>query len=285
MRLGGLGVPGPKDLLRLAEGGYEAIEQAIALVPRVVSLLGEVEGVVARAKKMMDDIDRTQRSAGAAIGQAQQVLQHAEQLVDRADTLVGRADTLLDRTAGVLDATQPLLKRADAVLGQTQPLLTRAGKVLDETEPLAKQAGELVATTGPLAELAGPLMQQAGDLVGRAGGLLDGAEPSLRSLQPMLDRLAQTTSPAEVDAVVQFIDTLPELVQAMRDDVLPIVRTLGTVAPDVRDLLDTTKEFSEILGSLPGLGRIKRRVEERQEQEDFDRLAKDDPPRSPDEVR
>ena len=37
MRLAGLnvpGVPGPRDLLRLAEGGYEALEQAIALVPR-----------------------------------------------------------------------------------------------------------------------------------------------------------------------------------------------------------------------------------------------------------
>jgi ABC-type transporter Mla subunit MlaD len=279
------GLPGPKDLLRLMEGGYEAIEQAIALVPRMVSLLGEIEGVAARVNTMMGEIDQTQRSARTVIGQAEQVLQRTEQLVDRAAGLVGRADTLLDRTSGVVDATQPLLERTDAVLGRTGPLVDRAGKVLDETEPLAKQAGELVASTGPLAELAGPMMQQAGELMGRAGGLLDGAEPSLRSLQPMLDRLARTTSPAEVDAVVQLIDTLPQLVQALQNDVLPIVKTLGTVAPDVRDLLDTTKEFNEILGSLPGLGRIKRRVEERQEQEDHDRLAKDDPPRSPDEVR
>lgn len=246
MRVAGLtvpGVPGPKDLLRLAEGGYEALEQAIALVPRVVGLVGEIEGVVARVKTMMTELDQTQRSARAAVGQAEQVLQQTEQLLARTGTLVGRADTLLDRAGGVLDATDPLLKRTDAVLGQTEPL------------------------------------------VSRAKGLLDGAEPSLQRLQPIMDRLASTTSPAEVDAVVQFIDTLPELVQAMRDDVLPIVRTLGTVAPDVRDLLDTTKEFNEILGSVPGLGRIKRRVEERQEQEDIDRLATDDPPRSPDEVR
>ena len=130
-----------------------------------------------------------------------------------------------------------------------------------------------------------PLMQQTGELVGRADGLLELFEPSLRGLEPVVKRLAESTSPAEVAAVIRLIDTLPELVEAMETDVLPIMKTLGTVAPDLRDLLDTSKELNEILGSLPGLGRIKKRVEERQELEDQHRLAKDDPPRSPDEVR
>jgi hypothetical protein len=54
-------------------------------------------------------------------------------------------------------------------------------------------------------------------------------------------------------------------------EILPILATFGTVAPDVRDLLDTTMELNEILGSVPGLGRIKKRVEERQERQDLDR--------------
>ena len=138
---------------------------------------------------------------------------------------------------------------------------------------LADQAGALISRAGRLAEQAEPLVQRAGELVGRADGLLERFEPSLRGLEPVLNRLAESTSPAEVDAAIQLIDTLPELVQAMENDVLPIMKTMGTVAPDLRNLLGTSKELNEILGSLPGLGRIKKRVEERQELEDQDRLA------------
>ncbi|MDQ1740709.1 MAG: hypothetical protein QOE53_2361, partial [Pseudonocardiales bacterium] len=168
----------------------------------------------------------------------------------------------------------------------------RTADVLDQAQPLVKQAGDLVERAGillarvePLAESADPMILQAGELVGRAAGLLAQFEPVLRGLEPVLNRLAESTSPAEVDAAIKLVDTLPELVQAIETDVLPIMKTLGTVAPDLRDLLDTSKELNEILGSLPGLGRIKKRVEERQELEDQERLAKDDPPRSPDEVR
>jgi ABC-type transporter Mla subunit MlaD len=191
-----------------------------------------------------------------------------------------------------VDRTEPLIERTGAVLRQTEPLVERAGEVLDQAQPLVKHAGDLadragtlIARAEPLAERVDPLVTQADELVGRAGGLLAEFEPSLRTLEPVLNRLAESTSPAEVDAAIQLIDTLPELVQAMETDVLPIMKTLGTVAPDLRDLLDTSKELNEILGSLPGLGRIKKRVEERQEQEDQDRLANEDPPRSPDEVR
>ena len=53
-------------------------------------------------------------------------------------------------------------------------------------------------------------------------------------------------------------------------DVLPVMTTLGTVAPDLHDLLDVSRELNEMLGKLPGLGRIKRRVEEEQEAEQAD---------------
>jgi hypothetical protein len=57
----------------------------------------------------------------------------------------------------------------------------------------------------------------------------------------------------------------------MRKEILPILATMTNVAPDIRELLDTTKEFTALLGSLPGLGRIKRRIEEHQEEHDQER--------------
>ena len=50
-------------------------------------------------------------------------------------------------------------------------------------------------------------------------------------------------------------------------DVIPMLRTLSTVAPDLHDLLDVSRELNEMLAKLPGMGRIKRKVDEEQELE------------------
>jgi ABC-type transporter Mla subunit MlaD len=183
-----LPVPGPRDLLRLTTESYQALEQAIALLPRLTTLIGQVERIVQRADAVVTEVERTRQ---------------------RADQVIGQAGALVERTGTIVDS--------------------------------------------------------ADELVGRASGLLDDFQPSLSQLAPLADQLARTTSPAEVAAAIALIDHLPLLVTALETDILPILATLDTVAPDVRELLDTTKEFNEILGSVPGLGRIKRRVEERQE--------------------
>jgi len=171
-----LPVPGPRELLRLTTGSYQAVEQAIALVPRVSSLIDQVERVVQRADTLVAEVERTRQ---------------------RTDQVVEQAGMLVQRSTGLVDATDRLL--------------------------------------------------------------------------PLLDRLAATTSPAEVDAIVLLVDTMPELVDRLRKEILPILASMTNVAPDVRELLDTTKEFTAILGSLPGLGRIKKRIEEHEEEHDRER--------------
>jgi hypothetical protein len=37
------------------------------------------------------------------------------------------------------------------------------------------------------------------------------------------------------------------------------------VAPDLHDLLDVSRELNEMLAKLPGVGRVKRRINEQQE--------------------
>jgi ABC-type transporter Mla subunit MlaD len=189
-----LPVPGPRDLLRLTTGSYQALEQAIALVPRLTVLVGQLERIAARAETALDGLDRTRQ---------------------RADEVSARADALVGQTGQVVAAAQAI--------------------------------------------------------TGRAGALLDEFEPTLDRLVPVADRLAATTSPAEVDAIVLLVDTMPELVDRLRKEILPILASMTNVAPDVRELLDTTKEFTAILGSLPGLGRIKRRIEEHEEEQDRER--------------
>ena len=98
--------------------------------------------------------------------------------------------------------------------------------------------------------------------------MLNEFEPPLTRLKPTLDTLAETTSPAEVASVVQMVDMLPALTESMQTDVLPMLKTLDTVGPDIHDLLMVSKELNEMLGSLPGMGRIKKRVEEEQAEEE-----------------
>ena len=64
---------------------------------------------------------------------------------------------------------------------------------------------------------------------------------------------------------MQLLDHLPELVERIETDVLPMLTTLRNVGPDVHDLLDITRELNAMLGRLPGMGRVKKRIEEQQE--------------------
>lgn len=165
-------IPTPLDAVRLAEQGTQAIQDAVALVPRLVGIVGQVE-----------------------------------QLMSRVESLVAGVEQVQQRAARTVAATESLLSRVD-------PILT-------------------------------------------------GYEESLTRLAPVVQRLAETTDPAEVDALVKLVDQLPQIVDRVDADILPILTTFDSVAPDLRELLDTSKELNEIISSIPGLGR--KRSEEARE--------------------
>ena len=98
--------------------------------------------------------------------------------------------------------------------------------------------------------------------VERVTELLDSCAPSLIALQPSLETLAETTHADEVKALVSLIDHLPEVTARMENDVLPVLATLGSVAPDIHDLLTVARELNDMLAKVPGMGRIKRRIDE-----------------------
>jgi len=127
---------------------------------------------------------------------------------------------------------------------------TSADAVVRRTDEVVSKADGIVDTTGAL--------------VDRLTPLIDAMEPSLTKLQPTLERLAETTDPREIDALVAMIDMLPRLASQLETKVIPVMDSLSTVAPDLHDLLDTSRELNEMLGKLPGLGRIKRKVDEEQ---------------------
>ena len=100
----------------------------------------------------------------------------------------------------------------------------------------------------------------------RADGLLDRVDPMvdvfqepLLALAPAVRRLAASIEPAEVEAVVAFIDRLPQLMAHLDEDVLPVLASMGNVGTDVHDLLDTMQDLRHVVKGFPGSRLFRRR--------------------------
>ena len=157
-----------------------------------------------------------------------------------------------------------VVDRAGEGVEQLFAILPRVTALLTRAEQAVADVAALVARIEATRLEAAAVVSRTDETRARADALIGALEPSLTQLQPTLERLAETTHPDEVDALVQLIDHLPQLVEQVERDLLPVMRTLGTVAPDVHDLLDVSRELNGMLAKLPGMGRIKRRVDEQQ---------------------
>ena len=181
--------------------------------------------------------------------------------------LAERATDFLDELVGLVPRAAALLTGAEALLAEAEALLIRVGEMIDRVDETRAAADAVVAGAAGSTAAAVVLVDEARAPIRRIAGLLDGLEPSLVRLQPTLERLAKTTDPDEVEAVVRLVDRLPEVTERI-EGVLPVVASMQTVAPDIRRLLEIVGELDELILHLPGMGRIRRRVEEEQEDDD-----------------
>lgn len=119
------------------------------------------------------------------------------------------------------------------VVGDLLGLLPRITTILDDVEALIAR---IEGTRG-----------SADDLIARIDTTVDRVEGPIEVLQPVLERLAETTEPHEVDALVSVVDQLPE--------VSNILSTMSTVAPDLHELLRVSTELNEMLSKVPFINR------------------------------
>jgi ABC-type transporter Mla subunit MlaD len=228
-------IPGPGDVLALVSRSSGAIEQLLGLVPRITQLVGAAEVVLGDIQALLVRVEGTRSAADVAVERIGMTQQDADEVIRR--------------------------------IGKTQQDADRAIQRIDKTQAAAGTAIERIEGTRTSAEA---LVSRAQVPIDRIVRLLDAFEPALVRLQPTLDKLAETTSPEEVDAITRLANHLPGLVDQFERDVLPVLPTLRTVAPDVRDLLDVMQELNQLLGKVPGMGRIKKKVDEQQAEEDAD---------------
>ena len=152
-----------------------------------------------------------------------------------------------ERAVELVDGLLATVPRISALLDAAERLLDEARDVLARFDETRADADALVAATAA-AQV-------------RLVELLDRLEPSLTTLQPTLERLAETTDPREVDALVGLVDRLPVLAEQVERDVVPVMQALTSVAPDLHDLLDTSRELNEMLARVPGISRLRGRAD------------------------
>lgn len=199
------------------------------------------------------DVWQLLERGGDAVEQLLGAVPRLVSLLDDAERLVVRAAGLVEDIDATRAAADGVVRRADTVVDRADAAVTDAARTLEHTEPVVARSERLLGELEPLNR--------------RLNVLLDTLEPPLTRLQPVLERLAETTAPHEVDAMVELIDHLPGLARKMETDIVPVLDSLSSVAPDLHDLLDVSRELNEMLAKIPGMGRVKERVERQQEAE------------------
>jgi hypothetical protein len=181
--------------------------------------------------------------------------------------ILGPRDTvhLLERGVEAVDHLLGAVPRLLKLLAEAEALLERTNLLIIRIESTREAADVVVSRTDAVVTRAERVVTNSDPLTARLKQLLDSTEPSLVKLQPTLERLAETTDPREVDAMVALVDHLPLLANKLETDVIPIMDSLGTVAPDLHDLLDVSRELNEMLAKVPGLSRIMKRDEDSEE--------------------
>jgi hypothetical protein len=215
-------------------------------------------------RDVLSALERGGEQVEALLGAVPRVLA----LLDQAEALVARASLVVDRVELVADAATAEVARVGVVVDAATAEVARVGVVVDAATAEVARVGVVVDAAAKEIERVDTVVDGAGVQAGRAAALIDTLEPPLTALQPTLQTLADTTHPEEVAALVTLIDHLPTVTLQVERDVLPVMASLGSVAPDLHELLDVSRELNEILGKIPGIGRLKRRVEEEDEDGD-----------------
>lgn len=156
-----LAIPGPGDVLRLVGKAWQAAEQLVELVPRLVALLGQVEEIV-RILRTIDDVEL--RIADA---------------VDKALSIVDRIEPVVVEFAPTLRVLHPIAQRLVETTGPDDveavvrlvndlpelvaklhvdvlPVLTELGSVPDDLHELlvmSKELNEIVASVPGLSRM------------------------------------------------------------------------------------------------------------------------------------
>jgi len=187
-------------------------------------------------------------------GQTLGALQATAALLPRVLRLVGDLEMLVRELRVVVRDLHATQKQADAELVAVRSTRGRADAVVDEVVTVVTAAGGMV--------------DEVALLVTETSALASGFRPAVTKLAPMVHQLAASVETGDVAAVLRLIRSTPEVLDRVQTDVLPVLNSLDTVGPNLEEVVAVSAELSEMVGSVPGMGKVKKRIQKEQQHVD-----------------
>lgn len=181
-----------------------------------------------------------------------------------ADWTIGTATLVVvlpARIATLLSAVELLLARITQVVDAAACVVDEAAATVDRVAHVVDGAETTVSEANLVALRAGSVVTDAGTASAQAQELLDAYRETALRLAPKADQLVQSISANEVRALIKLIDVLPEFVDAMQTDIMPILGTLDRVGPDLDGLLHVARDVREAVVGIPGFKFLRKRGE------------------------
>ncbi len=179
----------------------------------------------------------------------------------RVDPVLSGAVDAVRRVDGVLDLVGKTVTGVDEVVAEAGERVQRVTQVLSGADSAIAQTAAILQRTDKVVTRAVDVLAGAGGLVDNADHLLAQAKGPLENVMPLLERVAETMDPREVDAAVLLIDKLPEVLTLVEQDVLPLMRRLDTVGPELHAMLELVEDLHNMVAGLPGMKLMRRRGE------------------------
>ena len=162
--------------------------------------------------------------------------------------------TVLDATAAIVALPRRVVTmvfEVEQTLAAVNAATARADALIDRINGITTKAEGAVLTASETVGAAAAAVELASTITSTAVPLLASYSEPLRRLEPAVRRLAETTDTHEVDALVRLINRLPRLVNAMDDDVMPLLDRLDQSGPDLNKLLDSVSDLNRMADRIP----------------------------------
>jgi ABC-type transporter Mla subunit MlaD len=159
--------------------------------------------------------------------------------------------SLPSRVVGLVAAAEQTLAKVNEAVALTQADLERTDGIIDRVD-------DVVATAQKAALSATTTIDQVDAITASAAPLLESYSEPLRRLEPTVRRMAETTHPQEIDALVSLIDRLPRLATAMDGDVIPLLGRIEEIGPDLNQLMDNVSDLNRMTSRIPKVFRRRR---------------------------
>ncbi|WP_354057931.1 methyl-accepting chemotaxis protein [Dietzia sp. 2505] len=284
-----------ESIVRRVQRLLDEVERTVSSIDRIVVTAAEtVDGVrttVSRADRVVVDVERTVSSAdsivarvGSTVDSADGIVGRVGSTVDSADGIVGRvgstvdsADGIVARIGATVDVADSVVLRVDSTVDSADGVVARVGSTVDTADGLVTSAGGLMDRIVPMVDFAESALapvkpvveallvdaelspETARRVATRLTEVLVWADKTIALLEPIADEILESVEPEEIRAVVQFIDHLPALGDSLENDVMPVLASLDTVAPEVHQILEVAQQCLEAVQGIPGFQLLRRR--------------------------